>query len=80
MPKIVDADVDEAIKRIRKDRSDFIETEKKIENDFKVFLDFSGKINGKEFDGGNGKNVELVVGSGTFLADFESGIIGMVKG
>ena len=25
------------------------------------------------------KNVELVVGSGTFLADFESGIIGMVK-
>ena len=79
VPKIVDADVDEAIKRIRKDRSDFIETEKKIENDFKVFLDFSGKINGKEFDGGNGKNVELVVGSGTFLADFESGIIGMVK-
>ena len=55
MPKIVDTDVDEAIKRIRKDRSDFIETEKKIENDFKVFLDFSGKINGKEFDGGNGK-------------------------
>ena len=79
MPKIVDSDVDEAINRIRKDRSDFIETEKKIEKDFKVFLDFSGKINGKEFDGGNGKNVELVVGSGTFLADFESGIIGMVK-
>ena len=79
VPKIVDSDVDEAINRIRKDRSDFVETEKKIEKDFKVFLDFSGKIDGKEFDGGNGKNVELVVGSGTFLADFESGIIGMVK-
>ena len=79
VPKIVDTDVDEAIKRIRKDRSDFVETEKKIEKDFKVVLDFSGKIDGKEFEGGNGKNVELVVGSGTFLADFESGIIGMVK-
>ena len=79
VPKIVDSDVDEAIKRIRKDRSDFVETEKKIEKDFKVVLDFSGKIDGKEFEGGNGKNVELVVGSGTFLADFESGIIGMVK-
>ena len=77
--KIVDTDVDEAIKRIRKDRSDYVETEKKIEKDFKVVLDFSGKIDGKEFEGGNGKNVELVVGSGTFLADFESGIIGMVK-
>jgi len=77
--KIIDADVDEAIKRIRKDRSDFVETKKKIEKDFKVFLDFSGKIDGKEFEGGNGKNVELVVGSGTFLADFESGIIGLVK-
>ena len=52
---------------------------KKIEKDFKVVLDFSGKIDGKEFEGGNGKNVELVVGSGTFLADFESGIIGMVN-
>ena len=79
VPKIVDTDVDEAIKRIRKERSDFVETEKKIEKDFKVVLDFSGKIDGKEFEGGNGKNVELVVGSGTFLADFESGIIGMVK-
>lgn len=79
VPKIVDSDVDEAIQRIRKDRSDYVETEKKIEKDFKVVLDFSGKIDGKEFEGGNGKNVELVVGSGTFLADFESGIIGMVK-
>ena len=79
VPKIVDADVDEAIKRIRKDRSDFVETDKKIEKDFKVFLDFTGKVDGKEFEGGNGKNVELVVGSGTFLADFENGIIGMVK-
>ena len=79
VPKIVDTDVDEAIKRIRKDRSDFVETEKKIEKDFKVFLDFTGKVDGKEFEGGNGKNVELVVGSGTFLADFENGIIGMVK-
>ena len=79
VPKIVDADVDEAIKRIRKDRSDFVETDKKIEKDFKVFLDFTGKVDGKEFEGGNGKNVELVVGSGTFLADFENGIIDMVK-
>ena len=79
VPKIVDTDVDEAIKRIRKDRSDFVETEKKIEKDFKVFLTFQAKLDGKEFEGGNGKNVELVVGSGTFLADFESGIIGMVK-
>jgi len=79
VPKIVDTDVDEAIKRIRKDRSDFVETDKKIEKDFKVFLDFTGKVDGKEFEGGNGKNVELVVGSGTFLADFENGIIGMVK-
>jgi len=79
VPKIVDTDVDEAIKRIRKDRSDFVETEKKIAKDFKVFLDFTGKVDGKEFEGGNGKNVELVVGSGTFLADFENGIIGMVK-
>ena len=47
VPKIVDTDVDEAIKRIRKDRSDFVETEKKIEKDFKVVLDFSGKIDGK---------------------------------
>ena len=79
VPKIVDTDVDEAIKRIRKDRSDFVETDKKIEKDFKVFLDFTGKVDGKEFEGGNGKNVELVVGSGTFLADFENGIIDMVK-
>ena len=45
-----------------------------------VNIDYVGKIDGKEFDGGSAQGSVLVVGSDTFIDGFEDGLIGMIKG
>ncbi len=45
-----------------------------------VNIDFTGKIDGKEFDGGSSKGYSLVIGSGTFITGFEEGLIGYTAG
>ncbi|MGH6823679.1 MAG: trigger factor, partial [Methylocella sp.] len=43
-------------------------------------LDFTGKIDGEPFEGGTGENVDVVLGSGSFLPGFEAQIEGMKTG
>lgn len=41
-----------------------------------VKIDFVGKVDGKEFDGGSSSDYVLEVGSGTFIDGFEDQLIG----
>jgi trigger factor len=50
------------------------------ENGDKVTLDFTGKIDGEPFEGGSGENVDVVLGSSSFLPGFEAQIEGMKVG
>ena len=45
-----------------------------------VNIDYVGKINGKEFDGGSAEGTDLRIGSGQFIDGFEDGLVGAVKG
>ena len=45
-----------------------------------VVIDYKGTLNGKEFDGGTGKDMEVELGSGSMIDGFEDGIIGMEVG
>jgi trigger factor len=56
------------------------EGEAGAENGDKVTLDFTGKIDGEPFEGGSGENVDVVLGSGSFLPGFEAQIEGMKAG
>ncbi len=49
------------------------------EGDF-VIIDFAGKIEGKEFEGGSAQDYSLEIGSKTLFPEFESNIAGMKKG
>lgn len=46
----------------------------------KATLDFVGKIGGEPFPGGTGENVDVVLGSNSFLPGFEAQIEGMKTG
>ena len=48
----------------------------KVENGDTVVIDFVGKMDGKEFDGGSSTDYQLTIGSGSMIEGFESGIIG----
>lgn len=45
-----------------------------------VTIDFVGKVDGEEFQGGSSKNYELTLGSGQFIEGFEDQLIGSKKG
>ena len=54
--------------------------DEKIKLDDEVNFDFTGFIEGKEFDGGSSENYDLVIGSKQFIAGFEDNMIGLKKG
>ena len=45
-----------------------------------VNIDFTGKIDGKAFEGGSAEGYDLTIGSGQFIAGFEEGLIGKKVG
>ncbi len=45
-----------------------------------VNIDYVGKIDGEEFDGGSDQGADLKLGSGKFIDGFEDGLIGASKG
>ena len=51
-----------------------------VEKGDTVTINFTGTIDGKEFDGGSAEDYDLVVGEGGMIDGFEDGIIGMKKG
>ena len=55
-------------------------TEGTVESGDTVNIDYAGKIDGEEFDGGSAEGYDLEIGSCTFIDGFEDGIIGMQVG
>ena len=55
-------------------------TEGKVANGDTANIDFTGYMDGKEFEGGSAKGYELTIGSGSFIEGFEEGLIGVEIG
>ena len=77
-----DADVDEAIKRIADQNRSFVAKAEgaKAETGDRVTINFKGTIEGVPFDGGTGENIQVTIGSNTFIPGFEEQLIGMAAG
>ncbi len=77
---LTEADVDNTVSTLRKQRAVFEKADRAAQNEDQVRIDFSGKLDGVAFEGGEGKDIALVLGAGRMLPDFEKGIIGMKAG
>ena len=75
-----DADIDNTIETLRKQRAVFEPANRAAQNEDQVRIDFSGKLDGVVFEGGEAKNFALVLGVGRMLPDFEKAILGMKAG
>ena len=74
------ADVDKTIETLRKQRGAYEKVDRAAQNDDQVMIDFSGKHEGVAFEGGDAKDLPVVLGVGRMLPDFEAAIIGMNAG
>jgi trigger factor len=79
---VTDADVDEAIKRIADQSRTFADKGEgaKAETGDRVTISFKGSINGEPFDGGTGENIQVTIGSNTFIPGFEEQLLGIAAG
>jgi trigger factor len=80
--EVTDDEVEEAVKRLAEQSRPFAVkgVGGKAESGDRVTFDFSGKIDGKPFEGGSGGDVTVQIGSGTFIPGFEEQIIGIAAG
>ena len=77
--EVTDADVDEAIKRIADQNRPFAAKgdDAKAENGDRVTISFKGTIDGTPFEGGTGENIQVTIGSNTFIPGFEEQLLGI---
>jgi trigger factor len=54
--------------------------EGKAEQGDRVVVDFVGRIDGTEFEGGNGQDIRVELGSNTFIPGFEEQLVGLSAG
>jgi trigger factor len=77
--EVTDADIDEAIKRIAEQNRSFAAKDEgaKAENGDRVTISFKGTIDGTPFDGGTGENIQVTIGSNSFIPGFEEQLLGI---
>lgn len=80
--EVSSSDIDQVLARLAETSRSFAPKggEAVAEAGDKVTLNFIGTIDGESFDGGSGQDVDVVLGSGSFLPGFEARIEGMKSG
>jgi trigger factor len=79
---VPDADVDGALERMASQNRSFAPKgdKAKAEAGDKLVIDFVGSIDGVKFDGGTGQDIDLVLGSNSFIPGFEDQMLGAKAG
>lgn len=79
--RVLKADIEGELEHLRDQQAELVlKEDKPAEKGDTVVIDFVGKVDGKEFDGGKGSNYSLVLGSNTFIPGFEDQLIGHKNG
>jgi len=78
--QVTDADVDEMIEKLRKQRATWSDVEREARDGDQLTINFKGFIDGEAFDGGSADGVPLVLGSNSMIEGFESGLLGAKAG
>ncbi len=74
--EVTDQDIDTMVENLRKQRPIFAAVDRESRDTDRVTVDFEGKLDGETFEGGKGENVQIVLGAGRMLKDFEAGALG----
>jgi len=77
---VADKDLDAMIDTLRKQRPAFNEVTRAAAANDRVTVDFTGKIEGVEFEGGSGDGVPIVIGANQVMKEFEDALLGLNPG
>ena len=74
--KVTDKDIQEVLDNVAKAYAEKKVVKRAAKLGDEVIIDFTGKKDGKPFDGGTARDYTLALGSGNFIPGFEDGIVG----
>jgi trigger factor len=79
---VPEAEVEQVLDRMASQNRTYTpkEAEAAAEKGYKLTIDFVGKIGGETFEGGTGTDVEVIIGSNSFIPGFEEQVVGMKAG
>jgi trigger factor len=79
---VTEADIDDGLRRLAEQNRTYAARPEgaKAENGDRVAVSFMGTIDDAPFEGGSAENVPIVLGSKTFLPEFEEGLVGIAAG
>lgn len=75
--QVSDEDVDNMLETLREQRATWEPLKRAAKEEDGVTIDFVGRIDGEEFQGGKGKDVLVVIGNGSMLPEFEQQLVGV---
>lgn len=78
--EVGEAEVDKTLEVLRRQRTSYSLAERAAEKGDRVVIDFTGKLNGEVFQGGQATDYPVVLGEGRMLPEFENGIAGLMAG
>lgn len=78
--EVTDVEVDKTIDILRGQRTRYNHVEREAKQGDRVIINFVGKIDGAEFEGGSSQNYPFVLGQGQMLPEFEAGVEGLKEG
>jgi len=77
---VSDKDLEAMIDTLRKQRPVFNEVTRPAAANDRVTVDFVGRIDGEEFEGGAGQEVPITIGAGRVMKEFEDALVGANAG
>ncbi len=78
--EVTEADVDTMLDTLRKQQSNWKESDAAATAEDRATIDFSGSVDGKEFEGGKASDFVLAMGQCRMIPGFEEGIVGHKAG
>lgn len=78
--EVTDADLDEMFVTLQNQHKTWKENKRKTKKGDKLTINFLGRVDGEEFEGGKAENFELELGAGRMIPGFEKEITGMKVG
>ena len=70
-------DLDEMMEKLRKQKREWKKVSSKSKKGNQVNINFIGKLDGELFEGGEGKDVPVVLGEGQMIPEFEKALFGL---
>ncbi|EMI5490493.1 trigger factor [Providencia stuartii] len=77
---VKDEDLENMLETLRKQQAQWKEIAEAATADSRITINFTGSIDGEEFEGGKAEDFALVMGEGRMIPGFEDGIVGHKAG